>query len=332
MDLHALAAALAAHPSIRSKLHIAATTQVLSLSASTTGMPGDDAAAIPNRQGGWDLFAGEGFMPQFVQDDPWFAGWCGVMVNLSDIAAMGGRATALLDAVWAPDAASALPLLSGLKDAASAYGIPIVGGHTNLNSRELNLAVSVTGRAERLISSFAARPGDVLIAAIDHRGQYRPRFDNWCAALDAPHERLRGDYELLPELAEAGLVDAGKDISQGGIVGTAVMLAESSLCGYDIDLSTLPLPSGVAIDRWLRTFPSYGFLLSVRADQAAHVCSLFGARDISAACIGRATDSSRIDLTCDGARTTFWDYEKSPYISLSKETAHARGALQHTLA
>lgn len=323
MDLHALAAALAAHPSIRSKLDIAGATRALSLSAGAPGMPGDDAAAIPNRQGGWDLFAGEGFMPQFVQDDPWFAGWCGVMVNLSDIAAMGGRATALLDAVWAPDAASALPLLSGLKDAASAYGIPIVGGHTNLHSRELNLAVSVTGRAERLISSFAARPGDVLIAAIDHRGQYRPRFDNWCAALDASHERLRGDYELLPELAEAGLVDAGKDISQGGIVGTAAMLAESSLCGYDIDLSTLPLPSGVAIDRWLRTFPSYGFLLSVRADQAPHVCSLFGARDISAACIGRATDSSRIDLTCDGARTTFWDYEKSPYISLSKETAHA---------
>jgi len=323
MNLTALAEELAAHPSIRSKLHIAATTQALSISAGTTGMPGDDAAAIPNRQGGWDLFAGEGFMPQFVEDDPWFAGWCGVMVNLSDIAAMGGRATALLDAVWAPDAASALPLLAGLKDAASAYGIPIVGGHTNLTSRELNLSVSVTGRAERLISSFAARPGDVLIAAIDHRGRYRPRFDNWCAALDAPHERLRGDYELLPELAEAGLVDAGKDISQGGIVGTAVMLAESSLCGYDIDLSALPLPSGVAIDRWLRTFPSYGFLLSVRADQAQRVCSLFAARDISAACIGKATDGSGIDLTCDGARATFWDYEKTPYISLSKETSYA---------
>jgi AIR synthase-related protein len=323
MDVQALAGALAAHPSIRSKLDIAGTTRALSLSAGAPGMPGDDAAALPGANGTWDLFAGEGFMPQFVQDDPWFAGWCGVMVNLSDIAAMGGRPTALLDAVWAPDAASAAPLLAGLRDAAMAYGVPIVGGHTNLHSPELNLAVSITGRAERLISSFAARPGDVLIAAIDHRGQYRPRFDNWCAALNAPHERLRDDYELLPKLAEAGLVDAGKDISQGGIVGTAVMLAESSLCGYDIDLSMLPLPPGVAIDRWLRTFPSYGFLLSVRADRAQHVCSRFAARDISAACIGRATDSSRIDLTCDGARATFWDYRTTPYISLSKETAHA---------
>jgi uncharacterized protein len=323
MDVHALAAALAAHPSIRSKLDIAGTTRALSLSAGAPGMPGDDAAAIPALDGTWDLLAGEGFMPQFVQDDPWFAGWCGVMVNLSDIAAMGGRPTALLDAVWAPDAASAEPLLAGLRDAAMAYGVPIVGGHTNLHSRELNLAVSVTGRARRLISSFAAAPGDALVAAIDHRGQYRPRFDNWCAALDAPHERLRADYELLPELAEAGLVDAGKDISQGGIVGTALMLAESSRCGFEIELADIALPSGVEIGRWLRTFASFGFLLSVRPEWVNEVCSMFSARDISAAAIGRATDSSRVDLTSGGARATFWDYATTPYISLAKEIAHA---------
>ncbi|QTG16868.1 sll0787 family AIR synthase-like protein (plasmid) [Agrobacterium tumefaciens] len=323
MDLYALATALAAHPSIRSKLDIAATTRALSLSSGTPGMPGDDAAAIPALDGTWDLLAGEGFMPQFVQDDPWFAGWCGVMVNLSDIAAMGGRATALLDAVWAPDAASAEPLLSGLRDAAMAYGVPIVGGHTNLRSKVLNLAVSVMGRSKRLISSFAATPGDVLIAVIDHRGQYRPSFDNWCAALDAPHERLRRDYEILPELAEAGLVDAGKDISQGGIVGTALMLAESSRCGFDIALADIPLPQGVQLERWLRSFPSFGFLLSVRSERVKQVCSMFHRRDISAAAIGRATDSSRIDLTSGSARATFWDYKTIPYISLAKEIDHA---------
>lgn len=323
MDVHALAAALAAHPSIRSKLDIAGTTRALSLSAGAPGMPGDDAAAIPAPDGNWDLLAGEGFMPQFVQDDPWFAGWCGVMVNLSDIAAMGGRPTALLDAVWAPDAASAEPLLTGLRDAVMAYGVPIVGGHTNLRSKDLNLAVSVMGRAKKLISSFAAAPGDLLIAAIDHRGRYRPSFDNWCAALDAPHERLRRDFEILPELAEAGLVDAGKDISQGGIVGTALMLAESSRCGFDIALADIPLPQGVQLERWLRSFPSFGFLLSVRPKRADEVCDVFAARGISAAAIGRATDSSRIDLMSGGARATFWDYAAAPYIALAKEIADA---------
>lgn len=323
MDLTALAARLAAHPSIRGKLQIADATRGLGLDAASPGAPGDDAAALPRTDGGWDLLAGEGFMPQFVADDPWFAGWCGVMVNLSDIAAMGGRATALLNAVWAPDATQAAPLLAGLRDAANAYGVPIVGGHTNLGAPALNLAVSVTGRADRLISSFAARPGDALIAAIDHRGSYRPSFDNWCAALDAPHARLREDLDLLPELAGAGLVDAGKDISQGGIVGTALMLAECSGCGFRIDTGAIPLPPGADLERWLRSFPSFGFLLSVRPDRATEVCAHFHARDLSAAVIGTATDTPRITLH-DGAQTAmFWDYRDQPYLGLTKDHAHA---------
>ena len=81
--LSGLAAELAAHPSIRSKLDIATATRALAVSSGTTGRPGDDAAALPRPEGGWDLFAGEGFIPGFIADDPWFAGWCGVMVNLS---------------------------------------------------------------------------------------------------------------------------------------------------------------------------------------------------------------------------------------------------------
>lgn len=322
MNLQAIVAELAAHPSIRGKLDIADATRALGLDAGSTGQPGDDAAAIPRPEGGWELLAGEGFIPAFIAHDPWFAGWCGVMVNLSDIAAMGGRANALLDAVWAPDAATAAPLLRGLRDAAAAYGVPIVGGHTNLRSPALGLAVSVTGRAARLISSFAARPGDVLVAAVDHRGAYR-NFDNFCAALDAPHDRLREDLALLPDLAEAGLVDAGKDISQGGIAGTALMLAECSGCGFDIDLTTIPHPPDVPLARWLRSFPSFGFLLSVRPETAAEVCARFAARGISAAPIGMATVVPRIDLLLNGERATFWDHADQPYLSLTLETIDA---------
>ena len=322
MDVSAIAQALAAHPSIRGKLDIAQATRMLDISAVTAGQPGDDAAALPDGAGGWDLLSGEGFVPGFVADDPWFAGWCGVMVNLSDIAAMGGRATALLDAIWAPDAAAATPLLQGLGDAAAAYGVPIVGGHTNLRSPALNLSVSVTGKARALISSFAARPGDVLVAAIDHRGAYR-NFDNFCAALDAPHDRLRGDLALLPQLAEAGLVDAGKDISQGGIAGTALMLAECSGCGFAIDLDAVPVPPGIAPERWLRSFPSFGFLLSVRPAHAAPVCDRFAARGITAAPIGTAIADPRIDLQVGGTTATFWDYSAQPYLNLMPEHAHA---------
>jgi hypothetical protein len=199
--LAALAADLAAHPSIRGKRDIAVATGALGVGPSDAGRPGDDAAALPRPEGGWDLFAAEAFIPAFVADDPWFAGWCGVMVNLSDVAAMGGRATALTDMIWAPDAAAAAPLLAGLRAAAAAYGVPIVGGHTNLAAPALNLAVAVTGRAERLISGHGARAGDLqpsTIAAPGDRasttGSPATRPPSACAAISrsCPRWRRRG--------------------------------------------------------------------------------------------------------------------------------------------
>jgi AIR synthase-related protein len=309
-----LARELRAHPSIRSKLAIAGATAALGLDARSAGRPGDDAAALP-RDGGFDLLAGEGFIPAFVADDPWFAGWCAVMVNLSDIAAMGGRATALLDQVWAPDAAAAAPLLEGLRAASEAYGVPVVGGHTNFAARELTLAASVFGRAQSLITSFDARPGDVLVAAIDHRGAYR-NFDNFFAAGGAPPGRLRGDLALLPELAEEGLVRAGKDISQGGIAGTAVMLAECSGVGIEIDLAAIAPPPGIALAHWLRSFPSFGFLLSLAPELAGAVCARFNARGIVAGAIGRITDGHAVSFCDAGAVAPFWDYAATPYLNL----------------
>ena len=311
----ALADSLRAHPSIRSKLAISAATDALGLTAGSAGRPGDDAAALPNGAG-WDLVAGEGFIPAFVADDPWFAGWCAVMVNLSDIAAMGGRATALIDQVWAPDAETAAPVLQGLSDASAAYGVPLVGGHTNLAAPAIGLATSVFGKARQLITSFDATPGELLIAAVDHRGAYR-NFDNFCAALEAPADRLRGDLELLPAIAEAGLTRAGKDISQGGIVGTALMLAECSGVGIDIALDAVTPPPGVGLERWLRSFPSFGFLLTAAPDAAAPLLARFAARDIHAGVIGRVTEGSAVVLTGADGGALFWDHASAPYLGLS---------------
>lgn len=314
MTLKSLAEALRGHPSIRGKLAIGAATAALGLSGASFGRPGDDAALLQRKDGGFDLLAGEGFIPRFVAEDPWFAGWCGVMVNLSDIAAMGGRASALIDQVWAPSPEAARPLMQGLRAASEAYGVPVVGGHTNYGSAELGLAVTVLGHAETPITSFDAEPGDVLVAAIDRRGDYRPPYDNFCAALDAPPERLRGDLDVLPQLAEAGLVKAGKDISQSGLVGTALMLAECSGVGITLDLGRIAPPEGTPLEHWLRSFPSFGFLLAVKPGDVDAVIARFAARDLAAAPIGRVEQGSAVSLCQGEERALFWDWRAEPYL------------------
>jgi uncharacterized protein len=311
--LSALAERLRQSSGIAAKSDIAAVARSLGLSGDDVIPVGDDCAAIPDGDG-YLLFAIEGFMNEFVAGDPWFAGWCGAMVNISDIAAMGGRPIAVVNAIWADGEAKAAPVLAGLKEAAKAYAVPVVGGHTNVRTDRGQLSVAILGRAQKLLTSFDAEPGDALIAAIDLRGRYREPFSNWEAATDAPHARLRGDIEVLPLIAEAGLSRAAKDISQGGIVGTAAMLAECSGVAINIDINAIPKPAEVALERWLLTFPSFGYLLSVKPWHVAATVARFADRGIAAAAVGSVARGSCVTISDGVSSETIWDFVDKPLI------------------
>jgi AIR synthase-related protein len=224
---------------------------------------GDDAAVLPGVQGPL-LLACEGLHPELVRDDPWFAGWSGVLVNLSDIAAMGGRPLALVNSLWSRGEQPAGGLLAGMREACDRFAIPMVGGHSNLASPYDALAVAVLGVLEGpALSARAARVGDELWLVADPCGAFHRHYPFWDAATAAPSERLRAQLALLPDLARGGLTHAAKDISMGGIAGTAVMFAEAAGLVLEIDLAALPRPAGVAEETWLTCFPSFGFLLAV---------------------------------------------------------------------
>jgi AIR synthase-related protein len=274
---------------------------------------GDDCAAIPDGDG-YLLFAIEGMVSDFVRDMPWFAGYSSVMVNVSDIYAMGGRPVAVVDALWSDGFDQAEAVLQGMAAASAAYGVPLVGGHSNMRSDEAQLAVSIIGRAKTLLSSFTARSGDHLMMAVDLRGRFEEPYPFWNASVGAPSERLRGDLELLPLLAESGLCDAAKDISMAGTLGTAMMLLECSNAGATIDLSRIPAPVGVEQLRWLSAFPSFGFVMSVRPENVNAVQQLFLQRDLACASIGRVDDSRRVSITNQHDSALLWDFNRSAFI------------------
>ena len=284
---------------------------------------GDDCAALPDGDGHL-LFAIEGFVADFVATLPWFAGWCGVMVNVSDVYAMGGRPIAVVDAIWSRGADTSSHVMAGLAAASARYGVPVVGGHSNHRSDHGQLAVAIVGRARRLLTSFDARPGQQLVMAIDLRGAYQEPHPYWNASTTAPGERLRGDLEVLPGLAEDGLCGAAKDISMAGAVGTALMLLECSEVGAVIDVEAIPRPPGVPLARWLLSFPSYGFVLSVEPGHTAEVLARFAARGIAAAVVGEVTASPKVRLRTAADEVELWDLGCTPFIRPRvAEAAHA---------
>jgi len=287
---------------------------------------GDDCAALPDGHGGYLLFAIEGLVEDFIARMPWFAGYCSLMVNVSDIYAMGGRPSAVVNALWSAGMDPAGLMLQGMAQASQTYGVPIVGGHSNNRSERPQLAVAILGRAQALLTSFNAHPGDMLVMALDLRGAYEEQFPYWNASTRAPAARLRADLELLPRLAEDGLCDAAKDISMAGAVGTAMMLLECSQVGAVIDIDAIPRPEGVDLQRWLTAFPSYGFVLSVRPAHLGEVMTRFAARDLACSVVGEVTAGREVHLRHAGRQALLWDFAEDAFICEAATTSAAQPA------
>jgi selenophosphate synthetase-related protein len=155
-----------------------------------------------------------------------------------------------------------------MRFASAKFAIPVVGGHTNQHSPYNALSVAVLGACHGpVLSARAARPGDHLCLLINISGRFYRHYPFWDAATEAAPAVLRAHLELMAQLAETGLVHAAKDISMGGLVGTAVMFAEATGCTLQLQLDAITPPAGVSLEAWLSCFPSYGYLLAVTPER-----------------------------------------------------------------
>jgi len=167
--------------------------------------------------------------------------------------------------------------------------------------------VAILGRAKRLITSFDAQPGDRLLLVSDFHGMPHPTYPFWDAATCADPVQLRDNLAILPMLAEAGLCRAGKDISNAGVIGTLLMLLETSGYGAVVQLDQVPHPPELTLEQWLVSFPSYGFLLSVNPENVSAVQASFHAHDLICEVIGAVQAEPQLVLRSLEASCVFWD-------------------------
>ena len=219
-----------------------------------TGFGGDDAAPVP----GSDLVAAcDAILPSMVERDPEWAGWCGVLVNLNDLAAMGATPVGLLDAVAARDASFASRVLTGLRRGCEAWGVPLLGGHTQLGVPAA-LTVTALGRTATPVPAGGGRVGDAVRLTADLGGRWRAGATGrqWDSS------STRTGAELRAMHAGVGLAapHAAKDVSMAGVVGTLGMLAEASGCAAVLDVADVPRPAGAGVGDWLTCFPGFAML------------------------------------------------------------------------
>ena len=270
---------------------------------------GDDAAVIQNGDD-YLLMSCDGVIPELVASEPKWAGYCSVLVSVSDIYAMGGRPVAIVNLLSAPTDERAALIAEGMAEGCRKFGVPMVGGHYLPGEAE-GAATAILGRATHLLRGSQGRPGQLLIAAVDLNGSPYKHYLQWDCTSNKTAEELHNRLELLPKIAELGLASAARDISNAGVLGTLAMLAENAKCGADIDLGRIPRPPGADFQRWLLMFPGYGFVLSTDPEHADDVRSMFESEGVTAAVVGELTPHAKVMVYqgAESAELMDWTHE-----------------------
>ncbi len=101
------------------------------------------------------------------------------------------------------------------------------------------------------------------------------------------------------------------------------MLAECSGVGIDIDLARIVPPPNVPLDRWLQTFPSFGYLIAAKPAAAAEILALFAAREIRADIVGDVVPGRFLRVVEDGRAAVIWDFSRDALIGCGPGQAAA---------
>jgi len=331
VDLEALVRAIRAYPGVTRKHPIADVIGYLPRFAPGAMEPGaqggrvladfgEDCAVIAlddDPDGETILVAADGIMSTLLEANPWWAGYCSVLVNAMDVAATGGVPYCMVDVVSIKDRRTGRRLLEGVRAGVEKFRIPMVGGHTHPASEYNAIDVAIVGFARRrdVIYSHTARAGDSVVVAVDTEGRFHPDFRY---SFDTTSKRTSEDAvaRMLAarELSKRGLLTAGKDISNPGTLGTLGMLLETSGKGAVVDPLRVPAPPWADLTQWLLSYQGCGVVVTCRPTDVRKVLSGFRRRGLSAARIGDVNRGHRLDLETPGAkgRATLFDFSKEP--------------------
>ena len=275
--------------------------------------PGDDAAILRIDSDRCILLAtdtiAQGTHFDLGKHDLESVGRKALAVNLSDIAAMGGRPeSAVLNFMLPKDFGieEAKSIFTGVEKLASQFDVAIVGGDSNRWDGKLVVGATVLGTREKSQAGWSidgANPGDAIIVTGEFGGSIHGR-----------HMTFEPRVELAVYLAQKYHINAATDVSDSLSLDLNAMLLSSELkLGADLELATIPISNDVEetelakrLERALTDGEDFELILAVAPEQVEQLLAddWIATKQYSLAQIGTFTDKhNQLRATDDGEQT-----------------------------
>ena len=283
---------------------------------------GDDASAIDIGDNQVVLLAADGIWGDLMNVDPYWAGYCAVLVNVNDIAAMGGKPIAMVNIMAVDNDEIYDEILSGIVDGCRKFNVPMVGGHLHPDAEYNSLDVAIAGIASKdsLITSSGAKVGDKVLVAIDTDGRQYPGIPlNWDTTYEKDAKLVQDQIKIMQKIAEEHLPSAGKDISNPGTLGTLEMLLESSQVGASVELEKIPRNENVDWDMWLRAYPGAAFVMTAPEENAQAIIDALSPYSFEVAVIGDVIEEKKLYLSSGDEKLVLFDQNSNPVLVMNKQ-------------
>lgn len=272
------------------------------------------------------VFAADGVWDRLIKKDPWWAGYCAVLVNVNDVYAMGGEPIGMVNVVSMQNERFCFKAIEGMRDGVSKFNVPMLGGHIHPDSPYNSIDVAIIGtlKKEEIILSSSARIGDDIIFAIDLDGKFYPKLLNWDSTTKKSKEEISRLYGSLRLLAKKALVRSGKDISNPGVLGTLGMLLETSRKGAYVEVEKIPAPKEVEMKDWVRVYPGTGFIFTCDSEKTTKVIDILKAGGFSASCVGKIIEENILFLKHGSKEEVLFNFEEDIITGLRSEETKAK--------
>jgi hypothetical protein len=262
---------------------------------------GEDSASI-NENDKYILVTTDRIKTSFVENFPYGAGFSSILVSLDDIYACGGTPLAASLILSYIDDGKGKKIIEGVCDASQKFHVPVIRGHTNTNGKCYELSSTMVGEINKdaYISAGNAKLNDDLILAVDFDGKIgkASRYFYDTTTFKSSQEVLKKRQAMI-KIAEMGLANAAKDISNGGIFGTLLQLIKYSDVGADVNIKRIQIPDPLieknySLLDYSKMYLTTSFLLTADPKNSKKILDIFKSYNMHANIIGKIIDKSHL--------------------------------------